>query len=163
MSLSGSYKNILVMQMVQTKAQTTIEKRLGYLEQVLTTRLNTIEDKLEHAPAVLGFLNGVLTNYEQQFMGVRLQGIREREQWLRRIYDDQGLRHPHQKILNFLANQYDYQVQQFRPVHFSKLVREAHIGKNVAREYLTYLEEKGYVVRRSNGNRVYYGLVQQDI
>jgi len=47
----------------------------------------------------------------------------------------------------------------FREAHFSKIVKECRLGKNKAREYLDFLVERGYINRRPDGYRVWYGVV----
>lgn len=74
----------------------------------------------------------------------------------KRIRDDRELRHPHVKILNYLAGQFDYENSRFEEVNFSKVVRECRIGKNKAKEYLDLLIGKGLIESRTDGYRVFY-------
>lgn len=75
------------------------------------------------------------------------------------IRQDKSLRYPHRKILDFLIEQYDYEKGVFKEVHFSKIVRECRLGKNMAKNYLEFLVEKGYLGRRDDGYRVWYSVV----
>lgn len=140
------------------KQQQILRKELLRLEEIVKTRFNNIEDRLEHAPAFFELFHSALENYGQQMMGRQRTGNNERDAALKRAWSDDDLQHAHQKIVHYLADQYDYRLQVFKPVHFSKLVREARVGKNLAKGYLTLLEKRGYIVRREDGNRVYYGL-----
>ena len=82
-------------------------------------------------------------------------------QWSARIRADKVLGYPHRKILDVLLGEYDPGKEAFRPICFSKLVQAARVGKNMAKGYLTLLEARGYIDRRSDGYRVFYALRQQ--
>ena len=41
--------------------------------------------------------------------------------------------YPHSKILGVLSAQYDHTTSEFKALHFSRLVKEAKIGKNMAK------------------------------
>ena len=75
------------------------------------------------------------------------------------ILNDKELRHPHIKILNYLADQYDMQAGNFMDVHFSKIVGECRVGKNKAKGYLDLLVAKGLIESRSDGYRVFYRII----
>ena len=75
------------------------------------------------------------------------------------IMNDKELRHPHIKILNYLADQYDFKTGEFLHVHFSKIVSECRIGKNKAKGYLDLLIEKGLIESRTDGYRVFYRII----
>ncbi len=66
------------------------------------------------------------------------------------------LQYPHRKILDFLTGEYDPANKRFKESHFSRLVKEARLGKNMAKEYLGLLERKGYIERRTDGYRKYF-------
>lgn len=72
------------------------------------------------------------------------------------IRNDKRLRYPHNKIIDFLSNQFNYEKQSFNEIHFSKIVKECRIGKNMAKGYLDYLVEVGYLEKRDDGYRVWY-------
>ena len=78
------------------------------------------------------------------------------EHWRSRIRDDKDLRFPHRKILQALMEEYDFSTGEFRPVHFSRLVREARVGKNMAKSYLSLLQEKGIVAMHDDGYRKWF-------
>jgi predicted transcriptional regulator len=59
--------------------------------------------------------------------------------------------YPHKKILDFLIEQYDYEKDNFKKVHFSKIVKECRIGKNKAKEYFDFLIKKGLIDTRTDG------------
>lgn len=84
-----------------------------------------------------------------------------KESLFERVRNDKELRHPHIKILNFLADQYDLQKNQFIDANFSKIVKECRIGKNKAKEYLDLLIEKALIETRTDGYRVYYRVKQR--
>jgi len=73
-----------------------------------------------------------------------------------KIRNDKDLRFPHRKILEFLLGQYDFEKKEWREVNFSRIVREARIGKNKAKSYLTLLETKGYVEKREDGYKKWW-------
>lgn len=80
-----------------------------------------------------------------------------------KIRNDLELRHPHMKIIHYLAGQYNYQEGSFLEVHYSRLVKECRIGKNKASEYLGLLIDKGLIETRSDGYRRFYMIKQYDI
>ena len=69
---------------------------------------------------------------------------------------NQGLGFPHRKILEYLAQQYDYRKKQYQEVHHSTIVRKCKLGKNYAKKYFNDLEAKGLIARRDDGYRVWY-------
>ena len=81
---------------------------------------------------------------------------RIRQELLARISVDPDLRFPHRKLLDFLVGEYDYNKDQFEEVNFSRLVKECKVGKNKAQGYLSVLEQKGFVVRRDDGYRIFF-------
>lgn len=70
-----------------------------------------------------------------------------------KVRQDRDLGFPHRKIMDVLLMQYDFQLADFKEVHFSRLVREARVGKSRARAYLSTLIGKGYVLERDDGYR----------
>ena len=111
-----------------------------------------------------------MLNAQEQLTKFGLDGFRERiinehrkrdavgfrEHLSEIILNDKELRHPHIKILNYLADQYDYSEGRFKEVHFSKIVSECRVGKNKAKGYLDLLVAKGLIESRSDGYRVFY-------
>ena len=73
-----------------------------------------------------------------------------------RVRVDKELHHPHRKILDFLIGEYDPANKRFGESHFSRLVKEARLGKNMAKQYLSLLERKGYIEQRTDGYRKYF-------
>lgn len=78
------------------------------------------------------------------------------EQLYKKIRADKELRYPHKKILNFLIEKYDFEKKCFGEINFSKLIKDCHVGKNMGKEYLEFLIEKGYLLKRSDGYRIWY-------
>jgi len=76
----------------------------------------------------------------------------------RHLRHDKDLRYPHLKILDFLDGEFDSTKNEFKEVHFSKLVKESRVGKNMAKSYLSLLEQKGYIQKRSDGYRIFFKL-----
>jgi predicted transcriptional regulator len=73
-----------------------------------------------------------------------------------RMRIDKMLRHPHRKILDFLSGLYDELGNEFKEAHYSELVKQCRLGKNMASSYLRFLDDKGYISRRNDGYRVWY-------
>lgn len=69
-------------------------------------------------------------------------------------------RFPHRKILEYLAQQYDYGEKAYVEVNMSRIVKECRLGKNRAKEYLDCLESKGLLVKREDGYRVWYRIAK---
>jgi len=86
------------------------------------------------------------------------EASRIKNQVLSKIQCDIGLKYPHRKILDFLLSQYDYSTGKFKEIHFSKIVKECRLGKNMAKGYLDNLAERGYLKKRDDGYRVWYGM-----
>ena len=57
---------------------------------------------------------------------------------------------------DFLLGQYDPAKKRFTESHFSRLVKEARVSKNMTKEYLGLLERKGYIEQRTDGYRQYF-------
>ncbi|MBI2559248.1 hypothetical protein HYW20_08050 [Candidatus Woesearchaeota archaeon] len=68
--------------------------------------------------------------------------------------NDSRLGYPHEKILKVLVNKYDGHVFGF--LNVNKIVKEARIGKNKTADYLTLLEELGYILSRRVGAKHLY-------
>jgi len=105
--------------------------------------------------------------FENGIMGLRRKIIgdyklKERSTPIEALYtqirQDKALRHPHRKILDYLIDRFDYQAGSFREAHFSKIVKECRLGKNMAKQYLEFLISRGYLKKRSDGYRVWYSI-----
>ena len=79
-------------------------------------------------------------------------------EWSAKIRADSELRYPHRKLLDVLLLEFDATEGAFQGIHFSRLVKSARVGKNMAKRYLTLLEARGYVQKRSDGYRVFYAI-----
>lgn len=73
--------------------------------------------------------------------------------WQAKIAQDRELTYSHRKIMDRLLDQYDPATDSFRPVQFSKLVKDAHIGKGRTKGYLEVLDKKGLIKTWSDGYR----------
>ena len=82
--------------------------------------------------------------------------------WHRRIQSDKALAFPHRKILDVSMGQYSFTTNQFVAVHFSRLVKLAHIGKNMAKRYLSLLRDKVYVDVNDDGYRKWFRMRSQE-
>ncbi len=121
----------------------------------LKRHLERIENQLASGQPVFQLLSEGLNNYRDRFVtegstAMLLASVSER------VRTDRELHYPHRKILDFLIGQYDPEERSFRESHFSKLVKEARIGKNMAKQYLSLLERKGYIEQRTDGYRKYF-------
>ncbi|MDA2933576.1 hypothetical protein MYX82_04465 [Acidobacteria bacterium AH-259-D05] len=107
------------------------------------------------------FFNNALRSYKDNLLKeTQIKGLLNK--YSERIRCDKDLRFPHRKILDFLLTQYDFSKNEFKEVHFSRLVREARLGKNKAKSYLSLLEQKGYVKQRNDGYRKLFSILQGD-
>lgn len=133
-------------------------ERLERIERILTEGLTAMNTRLNSAAPVIGLFNDGLEAYRTRLLHENRLG-RIRQELLARISTDRTLRFPHRKILDFLLGEYDYNREQFTEVTFSRLVRECRVGKNRAQGYLSLLEQKGFVVRRTDGYRIFFKLL----
>lgn len=131
-------------------------QRIGQLENALSQRLHHIEERLTVSAEVFLLFSDGLKAHRDRYLKEAQLSRSEPQQWLGKVQADKELRFPHRKILEFLLSQYDYERRQFREAHFSKLVGEARVGKNMAQTYLALLIQKGYVEERSDGYRKFY-------
>ncbi len=130
-------------------------EKLSRIERALSVGMEQVEAQLETRQAVLSVLREGLRAYK---------GLREprasrrkfREQFSEVIRSDKELGFPHRKILDCLLGKYDPAKDDFTEIHFSRLVREARIGKNMAKSYLDLLLRKGYIEIRDDGYRKFY-------
>lgn len=113
-----------------------------------------LEDKKEQEYllnyGLVGFREKIVQSFKEQKaynpLNLLLQVIRK----------NPDLRFPHRKILEYLAQQYDYREKQYHEVNHSTIVRECKLGKNLAKKYFNDLEAKGLIARREDGYRVWY-------
>ena len=125
------------------------------MERSLIEALRALDTRLESVQPVFQLLSDGLDAYRDRLLKED-QFSRIRNHVFETVRADTELRFPHRKILDFLLGEYDYTKAEFKEVQFSRLVREARIGKNMANSYLSVLERKALVVRRSDGYRVFF-------
>lgn len=138
-----------------------MHSKISKIEIMITKANETINKLLDIENEQSYFLNNGLNGIKNRLLTdskIR-PNSQNKGQFQPKFRNDKSLRYPHQKILEYLSNQYDYRQDKFLKVHFSKLVKECKIGKNKANEYLDLLVDKGYVKRQSDGYRVWYWVV----
>lgn len=132
--------------------------RFESFEALMKERLDRIEARIASNSEPADFFSEALKAYRGK-VNAEFESEKKRSK-LDRLSEifrrDAMLRYPHRKILDFLLSQYDFRTESFKEVHFSRLVRESRIGKNMANTYLKPLEDKGYIERRSDGYRVFF-------
>lgn len=135
-------------------------ERVSSLRKAMDERLGRIEAAIEAGIEPARVLSDGLRAYRERVLKQEFGGRRiTAEDRLRQsVRQDSSLSFPHRKILDCLMEKFDPSTSQFQEVHFSKLVREARVGKSRARVYLNLLEEKGYVEKRGDGYRLFYRL-----
>jgi len=124
-----------------------ILERIDQLEQALLTTLNRVEGQLKSQSLFTHFFDEALRTYRHKHLAHSIQA-QFLQRWLFQLHADPDLRFPHRKIIEYLLSQFDHVHNCFQRVHFSKLVKGAHIGKQTANRYLQALLAKGYVVKR---------------
>ena len=148
---------------VHINSETQLVRQLSKREGLVLTRLDRIEKALALGQGLFQIVSDGLSSYQDGVL--REAGIAETKRvldgWHDRIRADKDLRFPHQKILKFLLDQYDYARGQFKATHVSRLVREARVGKNMAKGYLALLQNKGYLESWSDGYRTWFRLRPQ--
>ena len=127
-------------------------ERIRKIENSLTRGLDKVEEKL--SKGIFEIFNDGLKTYKEGLL--KESNASKRILWLERIRADKDLRFPHRKILDFLLDQYDFTRNEFKEVQFSVLVNGSRIGKNMANEYLSLLEQKKYIQKRSDGYRKFF-------
>ncbi len=136
----------------------TLATRLNQLEQTILNRLQQIEATLQNGKNTFTFFNNALNCHTD----ITLQDLTKNAPdnpvniWHEKIRNDPEIRHPHRKIMETLINEYDYLKKQFKPIHFSKIVKESKVGKNKAGEYLDLLSKKGFILKEETGYRTFY-------
>jgi len=122
--------------------------------QKLTTIQQQINQLQEQGKHTFQFFNKALSNYEITTNKQSDHPLKTKI--LEQLRTDQDIRYPHQKIIHYLLDQYDYQTKHFKKIYFSKIVKETRIGKNKAKEYFSLLIEKGLIERSTDGYKVFY-------
>lgn len=147
---------------IETKnLNSKILERFDKLEQVVTDSLQELEDKLNMGEETFLLFNNGLKAYKERHLydvkvsdsNIVLNKLSEK------FRNDKELRYPHRKILEFLLSQYDFDKSEFNEVYFSQLVKEAHLGKNMADSYLSLLKQKSYIQKRTDGYRTYFKIM----
>jgi len=128
-------------------------ERLSAVEQSVLSRLERIHVELSRASNAFSFLEDALQTYRERHLS---RHTRLLASLFTRTMADSDLRWPHRKILDVLLAHFDYATGQFRQIHFSRLVKEARVGKQPAQGYLQLLATKGYIRCRAERNRKLY-------
>ena len=120
--------------------------------------LKRIEEKLNVGQESFLLVRNGLKAYKERVQKDLQMSLKDSamSRWYETVRHDSELRFPHRKIIDVLLAQYDYNNGQFMDVHFSKLVKEARIGKNKAKSYLDLLEQKGYIEKWEDGYRKFF-------
>lgn len=96
-------------------------------------------------------LEGIKHHFKEEHSNHKID-VRHR---LFEIYrNNTKLGYPHSKILKVLMSKYDGHAFGF--MNFNQIVKEARIGKNKASEYLSLLEELGYILSKRAGKKHLY-------
>lgn len=138
-----------------------ILQRVVGIENSLTQGLKQIEEKINLGQEGFQFFNDGLQAYKERNLKnlqISITGVSTME-LSAKIRADKELKFPHRKILDFLLGQFDFKTSKFGEVHYSKLVRECHIGTNMANKYLSLLEKKGYIEIRDDGYRKFFKIM----
>lgn len=133
-----------------------ILEKIVQIEKALARGLKEVSEKLDLGREPLRFFDDALKLYRDKFVDEVKPFSEAMQGWFEKIRNDEELGFPHRKILEFLLGQYDFQNRAFQEAHFSRLVKEARVGKNMAKKYLAELEEKGYVEKRNDGYRIFF-------
>ena len=129
-------------------------ERISKIEASIAAGFRCLDEKL--SKGFFQIFNEGLKAHKEDLL--KEGSITIRIQWLERIRNDKDLRFPHRKILDFLLDQFDFSKNEFKRIQFSKLVKGARVGKNMASNYLSLLEQKGYVEKRSDGYRTFFNI-----
>jgi len=143
--------------MSQNHPRAEILEKLDSMHASLLQGIAGVERRIIQGENTFQFFSDGLEAFKSRQMNVA-SAVDFQAAWLARIHADTQLRFPHRKILEFLLRQYDFRARAFSKVHFSRLAREARVGKSRAKAYLSLLIAKGYVEEESDGYRVYYRL-----
>lgn len=135
-----------------------ILQRVTRMEHTLDEGLREVRQKLTSGEETFQFFkDGLSAHKDRALKDTELSNAQTAiNKWAEKIRRDKELRFPHRKILDALLQQYDFEKHNFNEIQFSKLVKEAHVGKNAAKAYLALLEQKGYVEKRDDGYRIFF-------
>lgn len=135
-----------------------ILERVSCIERSLREGLERIEAQLTLGHETNSFFSDALNAYKKR--ALQQQEDAQKQVALASLEAkfrlDKELRYPHRKILDVLLSKFDYQTGIFQEIHFSKLAREARVGKSIAKKYCAFLEAKGYIQKRSDGYRIFF-------
>jgi len=137
---------------------------LAEMEQKLVSRISMLEGMISDKTEILAALKNSAYLHKQirSDIAEKLESESKtsiddaQEKLYEKTRNDQDIRHPHRKIMEYLIGEYDYEMQEFKSVHFSKLVKETKIGKNMANSYLQDLKDKKYIECWTDGYRTFF-------
>jgi len=121
----------------------------------LNNRISELESKLCEKLQVLDLLSHAIKLAKEQ-EAQKTDSSLIFNQLREKVTKDDDLGYPHSKIMERLMSEFDYSSRQFGEVNFSQLVKDSHIGKNMANQYLAALENKGLVEKRDDGYRKHF-------
>ena len=135
-----------------------ILQRVIGIENTLAEGLKQIEEKINLGQEGFQFINDGLKAYKERNLKKLQISISDAStmELSAKIRADKELKFPHRKILDFLLGQFDFNTSKFKEIHYSKLIRECHIGTNFASTYFSLLEKKGYIQVRDDGYRKFF-------
>jgi hypothetical protein len=117
--------------------------------------LANIDAKLAGAPDAFLFFRGGMDALKASWgLTAGAKGLTEK--WFVDIANDPELGYAHRKILDVLGAQFCPMSRRFKEVHFTRIVKEAHLCTRRAKGYLDLLVRKNYLARSTDGYRVYY-------
>lgn len=148
---------------VKSVGDSEILERVRRMERAFVEGLRRVEENLRLSQESFRFIDDGLKAYRERILdeigaSARGSSMAAIAALAEQIRLDRELRFPHRKLLDILLSAFDFRRNEFGEIHFSKLVRDARVGKNMAKEYLTLLESKGYLQYRSDGYRTLYKL-----
>ncbi len=128
------------------------------MEELLTEHLRRLENRLKGGEDAFLLIRDGLQSYKERCLKeiVNTGGDATIQKWREKARIDGDLKWPHRKILDFMIGQYDYQKKQFKEKAFNEIVSGSKIGKNMAKEYLDFLSQKGYLQKRETDYRHFY-------
>lgn len=136
----------------------SISERMNNIEFIVQRNAEMLKKSLDIFAEQSLLLNHGIKGYIDK-LGLRNTEKSDNLERLRALVRaDKSLRYPHRKIMNYLIEQYDYEKGVFREIHFSKIVKECRIGKNMAKGYLDILTEKGFLIFRADGYRKFFSV-----
>ncbi|MBI4454747.1 MAG: helix-turn-helix transcriptional regulator [Acidobacteria bacterium] len=149
--------------MTSVNGDSAILQKIDKMEQAVAQGLKQLDEKLALGLGAFRLIDDGLAAYRTRLL--KSSGVSRQSQLVARIaervHSDRELGFPHRKILDILLGHYDFSNENFTELNFSRLVREAHVGKNAAKGYLRILEEKGLVESRTDGYRKFFRIREQ--